>query len=113
MKKQSLLLCILFAVAYVLLLWQDYDMYIGTVFMVIINAIHILSALLFSVLLALLLKRSFPEEDMGMYVGLLVVCALCNGLFAMMNWGCCVGLALSVLALLCLLFLHRKRSRQA
>ena len=111
MKLKNLSLSLLIFAAYPLILWQPYDMYIGTVLTAIINIMHSLCGGLFAWLFWLWRSSKLKQEDVGMYCWLLFFAALCNGVFTTMAWGAWVGLPLSVIVLLCI-FINRKKLPQ-
>ncbi len=108
MKLKNALISLLCFTAYVLLLWQHYDMYIGTVLTAVINFMHIYSGILFSVILYCWRNRSIRQDDIGMYCGLLFVAALFNGIFTAMSWGAWIGLPLSAF-LIIYIFANRRK----
>lgn len=108
MKLKNALISLLCFTAYVLLVWQRYDMYIGKVLTSVINIMHICSGALFALLLFVWRSRSIRQDDVAMYCSLLFFSALFNGIFTAMSWGAWIGLPVSAF-LMIFLFANRRK----
>lgn len=99
-KRNAFLLCFaLGTLLFALLFPYNHGMYIGWVHTAICAALNGGSCLLFAGMLFQLLTRHGFREDFGMYLWFLLLLSIGHGIFAFMNWGSWVCLALSVPAL--------------
>ncbi len=108
MKLKNALISLLCFIFYVLLVWQRYDMYIGTVLTTVINIIHVCSGALFALILYSWRSRKIRQDDVAMYCSLLFFAALFNGIFTAMSWGAWLGLPISA-ALMIFIFANRRK----
>ena len=103
-KRTALLISAVFGVALFAVIWPyQHGMYIGWLHTAVCVMLNAGSCLLFAMMLfQKLLRRSF-REDFGIYLWFLVLLGIGHVIFAFMNWGSWVCLALSVPALVLLL----------
>ncbi len=103
LKNKNFLISTAFCIAFAAVIYPyDHDMYIPGAFTVICAFLNLCSSVLFASLLYRKLEGTFPAEEIWGYVWYLLLQAAGHGIYAIMNWGSWVCLALTAAAFLAL-----------
>lgn len=110
-KRKARIIAIVFgAVLFAAIFPYSHDMYIGWLHTAVCVLLNAGSCLLFTVMLCRKLTGGSLREDFGIYLWFLLLLGAGHGVFAFMNWGSWLCIALSGPAFILLITDKRKQN---
>ena len=112
-KNQKLIISILFGLLLFVLTYPFYhDMYIAEVHTFICILLNAISSLIFSLFLYKELTKSINNENRIIFLWFIILQSIGHSIFAFMNWGSFLFLALSLIAIILLVISYINEKKE-